>query len=722
MESNIKILNLKHGEEYSIAELFKTDHRKIIIPDFQRDYCWGDKNYGDKKDTDIVTSFIQTLIEEAENGDILLGKIDVYQNPSNHIYLTDGQQRLTTIYLLVGMLYRLVKNDEIKKQLKNCLISDFEINDDFEPYLQYSIRESSVFFLRDLVSDFFLGAEMIKVDEITIQSWYFNDYNLDPTIISMISALKTIEHELKKVDKIEEFSNFVINNIKIQYYDVADRKHGEERFVIINTTGKGLTPTENIKPILLGKSLNEIFSKKWEERETFFWKNRNEKSEYTSDQGVEDFLTWCFQIVEKKADVNLNKKSKEYLKENKCEPILQSIDVYFSSLNTLLQLFTCNKVLQQFKFINEKQADNHILYLRQLTNDQKLNVLIPLLYFISKNQNEEDIYQFLRRLRKNYFDLQIKERIHNHVKWETILQIIEKSNSLMECLQFNDIDESKAKWYNQEEQIKYELKKNNIKEIEQWEDYPDFMGDLTPIINLSTLVEAENFTDIVSLRNIDYNTLSKGIEVYDYLKSKREKFTWFEIFDYDYYFIHSVKKNTKFIYELDYLRLFFLLRFKNLIDDRNIDSIIDEIVKKSFMSSILNRKWRYPELDAVFNQIKLNDKIDSILKIDLTDKMEEIISFNHIYSNSSWLEFNRLCLLIYVFLNGDNEIIKNNCFLISKIEKLEDSTKEWELKNICIIPGAVRDDYNYYFEKNHLKIINSSEPVFEAIKQKLILK
>lgn len=136
--------SLEHGKEYSIAELFGTDHRKIIIPDFQRDYCWGDKNYGEKSDTDIVSGFIQTLKEEYRNGTIVLGKIDVYQNPANHIYLTDGQQRLTSIFLLLGMLHRLASGDN-KKRLKKCLISDFEETDDKEPYLQYSIRESSVF-------------------------------------------------------------------------------------------------------------------------------------------------------------------------------------------------------------------------------------------------------------------------------------------------------------------------------------------------------------------------------------------------------------------------------------------------------------------------------------------------------------------------------------------------------------------------------------------------
>ena len=148
-------MDLSSTQEYSLSKLFSTPNRKIIIPDFQRDYCWGDKTHGEKHDTDIVSSFVDTLIEEFKGNkstDVLLGKIDVYEHPKNYIYLTDGQQRLTSLYLLLGMLYRNEKNVEQKEKIKRCLISDFEKNhDDKEPYLQYAVRESTVFFLRDLV-------------------------------------------------------------------------------------------------------------------------------------------------------------------------------------------------------------------------------------------------------------------------------------------------------------------------------------------------------------------------------------------------------------------------------------------------------------------------------------------------------------------------------------------------------------------------------------------
>ena len=52
------------NEYHSLSELFSGEDKKIIIPDFQRDYCWGDKTHGGKNDSDIISGFLDTLIEE----------------------------------------------------------------------------------------------------------------------------------------------------------------------------------------------------------------------------------------------------------------------------------------------------------------------------------------------------------------------------------------------------------------------------------------------------------------------------------------------------------------------------------------------------------------------------------------------------------------------------------------------------------------------------------
>ena len=117
-------INFVSGETYTLAELF-SGNRKIIIPDLQRDYCWGDNVQSDDR-KELVSEFVQTLMEqfdkERQIESINLGLLYGYESPTNHIQLCDGQQRITTLYLLIGMLNRKIGTNEFRKYL----ISDYE--------------------------------------------------------------------------------------------------------------------------------------------------------------------------------------------------------------------------------------------------------------------------------------------------------------------------------------------------------------------------------------------------------------------------------------------------------------------------------------------------------------------------------------------------------------------------------------------------------------------
>ena len=57
------------GENITLKRLFTGDN-KIIIPDLQRDYCWGDDSHTDEK-KDLVTDFVKGLISQFDNTESL---------------------------------------------------------------------------------------------------------------------------------------------------------------------------------------------------------------------------------------------------------------------------------------------------------------------------------------------------------------------------------------------------------------------------------------------------------------------------------------------------------------------------------------------------------------------------------------------------------------------------------------------------------------------------
>ena len=303
---------LKSGVSYNLQTIFSGINDKIVIPDLQRDYCWGNA------DCDLVNKFLDTIISLDKSEKWPMGLIYGYSDTLSpeHIQLCDGQQRLTTLFLIVGVINRLLPENKYQ----HLLISDFELeNDDQEPYLQYAIRESSLYFLSDLVCHYFLNKDEINsVEHIPEQPWYLRIYTQDPTVKSILRAVKLIEERLLMLDNLEELGNFITTNMVFLFYDMENRTNGEETFVVINTSGEPLSANQNLKPKIINEHKNQYshIAEDWERMETWFWqhRNRDEKPPHTSDEGMSEFLR-CLMILNKyeaNKEVNLCQESERF--------------------------------------------------------------------------------------------------------------------------------------------------------------------------------------------------------------------------------------------------------------------------------------------------------------------------------------------------------------------------------------------------------------------------
>ena len=243
-----------------------------------------------------------------EASDFSLGLVYGYEQPYDQLQLCDGQQRITTLFLLLGMLNRHLGDDSLKRYL----ISNYEEEDDREPYLRYSIRESSLYFMSDLVCRFFIcGGRSnwpVAISDIRNEAWYFNDYERDPSIRSMLRALDIIECQIGMHPDVDwnAFAEFLLNRLTFMYYDMGSRENGEETFVVINTTGEPLSVAQNLKPRVSGARINEAEENliaRWEEIETWFWQKRCNDND-TADAGLGEFLRWVtlFHYIDKRDD------------------------------------------------------------------------------------------------------------------------------------------------------------------------------------------------------------------------------------------------------------------------------------------------------------------------------------------------------------------------------------------------------------------------------------
>ncbi len=284
------------SETYNLTDLFGSSIT-LVIPDMQRDYCWGtvtDPSLPQRFPfaLDQASAFVQGIVYlYATERPYVLGLLYGYENPqhSSHLHIIDGQQRLTTLYLLLGMLYRRVPSEEMRR----LLISDYALIDDREPKLLYQARREALYFMSDLVTRFFLNRDG-RLSQLERSDWYYPDYASDPTVQSFIHAIRMIDDVLEaaaaRYDDWDwaRFSHFVAHELSFLYCDLGNRTDAEAMFLTINTTGLPLTFSQNIRALSMAwEPEAQESAERWNKMEDWFWRHRKAHS-------LDDFL--CFYL------------------------------------------------------------------------------------------------------------------------------------------------------------------------------------------------------------------------------------------------------------------------------------------------------------------------------------------------------------------------------------------------------------------------------------------
>ena len=291
--------------------------KTIVIPIIQRDYAQG--RFGQEY---LRERFLKQLFQALESEKALVLDFVYGSYENNILYPLDGQQRLTTLWLLHWYL----------SLCTGSLESDREALSHFS----YSTRISSRTFCEKLCSIKYeynrkTGAEYNREENIVAfirnQHWFYTSYEQDPTIQSMLRMLGGTTKEDKDgndiVDGIEEicvnlsqeklggYLNLLKSaNSPIKFYtlDMEDKNLplSDDLYIKMNARGKVLTDFENFKVDLLnykpdgetllidedGKtedSFSHLLDTNWTD---IFWYNRS--SEYKIDDIFLKFLNRYF--------------------------------------------------------------------------------------------------------------------------------------------------------------------------------------------------------------------------------------------------------------------------------------------------------------------------------------------------------------------------------------------------------------------------------------------
>lgn len=248
---------------YSFTDLFtkEVDFDKdtkvkvscIVIPQIQRPYAQGRM---DGVCTYIRNTFLDEIFNSlCYNEDEIFDLNFIYgiiksNNDEYKLELLDGQQRLTTLFLLYWYIVNaeLDADDENDKLVRDCL-SKF----------LYETRTTSTVFCQNLAS-YRVNLECKSPSDVIRNSkWYFKSFDRDSTISAMLTMLDAIHC---RYINLEEKSLFEMLQ-KLQFYvkSLGVFNLSEELYVKMNARGLQLSPFENFKADLTSFVSNKDYDK-----------------------------------------------------------------------------------------------------------------------------------------------------------------------------------------------------------------------------------------------------------------------------------------------------------------------------------------------------------------------------------------------------------------------------------------------------------------------------
>lgn len=408
----------------SLSEIF--NNKIFRIPDFQRGYSWEERQLEDFwEDIQNLSPnkihYIGLLtVEPIKESDILniekwKDDLWLFKKGLSAYYVIDGQQRLTTLIILLHEILRTFSDDEgINYGQKSEWIDRFL-------YRSYnSIYKSFVFgYEKDNPSDEYFKTKILEQESSTADKYPETLYTAN-----LMFAKKYFAKKLKVLNKESKESIFdkVVNRLKFNYYEIDDSLDVYVTFETMNNRGKSLSHLELLKNrlIYLSTLLHEDDETKGRLRRDIneTWKTIYEYLGKNKDNPLDDdtflFNHWImyFTYDRSQSDVYAEflLKKKFTSKNVLCNKIsIEEIKVYIDSLS---------KCVKQWFYIFNIQYSSYSSRIKE--HIQKLErvgwgAFPPMIMAVfTKESNEDLIWDFLDACERfNFLVFAISHRASN---------------------------------------------------------------------------------------------------------------------------------------------------------------------------------------------------------------------------------------------------------------------------------------------------------------------
>ncbi len=335
------------NHRYSIVEAFTENF--YIVPDYQREYVWTDKE---------VQQLLEDINEQFEADsarEYFIGTILVSPTPDkNHFDVIDGQQRLTTFFLLLGALKHVFQGDEQRKAIGDLISRNYIANDGL---IKHSLKlepryENAGEIMAKIVE---LDAEPQTV-RAGIQAANIASFG---SLENLINAYDTLHRYLKDnyddEAKLRKYLGHLASNVVFIQIS-TDVSSALKIFETINERGVGLNPMDLLKNLLFTQVKQDKFTQLKDE-----WKKITKSLEKQNEKPLR-FLRYFLM-------------ANYFIKNNRNDAVVREDEIYdwlVDKDNAAL----CDYANKPFEFVRKiiRNVEHYLAFANRQGNDGKSNL------------------------------------------------------------------------------------------------------------------------------------------------------------------------------------------------------------------------------------------------------------------------------------------------------------------------------------------------------------
>lgn len=248
------------AKEQSLAKIFSDDY-VFTIPGYQRPYAWGRDQAQELLD-DLFGALASAPTQLGDAAPYFLGSIVLIKTEAApEATVVDGQQRLTTLTLLLSAIRATVCDEEVQKDITACIYEKGSLVKGTQARYRLLLRDRDRDFFRQYVQH-----------ENGLQALAQLNTILPDAQVRLRANAQLFMDGLAALNQSElvRLVQFVVTRCYLVTVATPDLDSAYRIFGVLNSRGLDLSATDILKAEIIGgiePALRDAYTKKWEEVE-----------------------------------------------------------------------------------------------------------------------------------------------------------------------------------------------------------------------------------------------------------------------------------------------------------------------------------------------------------------------------------------------------------------------------------------------------------------------